>query len=93
MGSWAAKFNSNYALRYRFNGNVSINYSEIKTSEKELPDYNLFKDFFVRWNHRQDAKARPGSSFSANVNAGSSGYYQNNISSAGNYLTNTFSLR
>jgi len=90
LGSWAAKFNSNYALRYRFNGNVSINYSEIKTSEKELPDYNLFKDFFVRWNHRQDAKARPGSSFTANVNAGSSGYYQNNISSAGNYLTNTF---
>jgi LptD protein len=90
LGSWAAKFNSNYALRYRFNGNVSINYSEIKTSEKELPDYNLFKDFFIRWNHRQDAKARPGSSFSANVNAGSSGYYQNNISSAGNYLTNTF---
>jgi len=90
LGSWAAKFNSNYAVRYRFNGNLSVSYSEIKTSEKELPDYNLFKDFFIRWNHRQDSKARPGSNFSANVNAGSSGYYQNNISSAGNYLTNTF---
>lgn len=90
LGSWAAKLNSNYALRYRFNGNVSISYSEIKTSEKELPDYNLFKDFFIRWSHRQDSKARPGSNFSANVNAGSSGYYQNNISSANNYLTNTF---
>jgi len=90
LGSWGAKLNSNYALRYRFNGGLSISYSEIKTSEKELPDYNLFKDFFIRWNHRQDPKARPGSNFSANVNAGSSGYYQNNISSAGNYLTNTF---
>lgn len=90
LGSWGAKLNSNYALRYRFNGNVSISYSEIKTSEKELPDYNLFKDFFVRWSHRQDPKARPGSNFSANVNAGSSGYYQNNVSSANNYLTNTF---
>jgi len=90
LGSWGAKLNSNYALRYRFNGNVSISYSEIKTSEKELPDYNLFKDFFIRWSHRQDPKARPGSNFSANVNAGSSGYYQNNISSANNYLTNTF---
>ncbi|MFM7079013.1 MAG: putative LPS assembly protein LptD [Bacteroidota bacterium] len=90
LGSWGAKLNSNYALRYRFNGNVSISYSEIKTSEKELPDYNLFKDFFIRWSHRQDSKARPGSNFSANVNAGSSGYYQNNISSANNYLTNTF---
>ncbi len=90
LGSWGTKLVSNYANRYRFNGNVSVSYSEIKTSEKELPDYNLFKDFFIRWNHRQDSKARPGSNFSANVNAGSSGYYQNNISSAGNYLANTF---
>ena len=90
LGSWGAKLNSNYANRYHFGGNVAISYSEIKTSEKELPDYNLYKDFFVRWNHRQDAKARPSSVFSANVNAGSSGYYQNNISNANNYLTNTF---
>jgi len=90
LGSWGAKFNSNYAKRYRFNGSFSLSYSEIKTSEKELPDYNLLKDFFIRWNHRQDPKARPGSNFSANVNAGSSQYFQNNISSANNYLTNTF---
>ncbi len=90
LGSWAGKLNSNYANRYRYGGNVSVSYSEIKTSEKELPDYNLYKDFFIRWNHRQDPKARPNSNFSANVNAGSSGYYQNNISNANNYLTNTF---
>lgn len=90
LGSWGGRIVSNYAKRYRFNGNVAVRYSEIKTSEKELPDYNLFKDFFIQWSHRQDAKARPGSNFSASVNAGSSGYYQNNISSANNYLTNTF---
>jgi len=90
LGSWGTKLISNYANRYHYNGNLSVSYSEIKTSEKELPDYNLFKDFFVRWSHRQDPKARPSSNFSANVNAGSSGYYQNNISSANNYLTNTF---
>lgn len=90
LGSWGTRFISNYASRYHFNGNVSVSYSEIKTSEKELPDYNLYKDFFIRWTHRQDPKARPNSVFSANVNAGSSGYYQNNIASANNYLTNTF---
>jgi len=90
LGSWGAKLNSGYANRYRFNGNLAVTYSEIKTSEKELPDYALRKDFFVRWNHKQDPKARPNSIFSANVNAGSSGYYQNNISSANNYLTNNF---
>ncbi len=90
LGSWGLKLNSNYANRYRYNGNLSVSFSEIKTSEKELPDYNLSKDFFIRWNHRQDPKARPSSVFSANVNAGSSSYYQNNLSSATNYLTNTF---
>lgn len=90
LGSWGLRLNSNYANRYRYNGNISVSYSEIKTSEKELPDYNVSKDFFIRWNHRQDPKARPSSVFSANVNAGSSSYYQNNLSSATNYLTNTF---
>jgi len=90
LGSWGLKLNSNYANRYRYSGNLSVSYSEIKESEKELPDYSLNKDFFVRWNHRQDSKARPNSVFSANVNAGTSGYYQNNISSANNYLSNTF---
>lgn len=90
LGSWGLKLNSNYANRYRYNGNLSLSYSEIVESEKELPDYNFYKDFFIRWNHRQDPKARPNSVFSANVNVGSSGYYQNNISSATNYLTNTF---
>jgi lipopolysaccharide assembly outer membrane protein LptD (OstA) len=90
LGSWATKLNSSYANRYHFAGNVALSYSEIRTSEKELPDFNLYKDFFVRWSHRQDPKARPSSIFSANVNAGSSRFYQNNISSANNYLTNTF---
>lgn len=90
LGSWGSKLNSNYANRYRYGGNVSLSYSEITESEKELPDYRLSKDFFIRWNHRQDPKARPTSVFSANVNAGSSGFYQNNISSASNYLSNTF---
>ncbi len=91
LGSWAAHAYSRYANRYHYNGSVAFNYSIIKQSEKELPDYSRSKEFFIRWNHSQDAKARPSSVFSANVNAGSSDYYQKNISSANNYLTNTFS--
>ena len=90
QGSWGAQSYVRYASRYHFNGNLSLSYSKIKTSEPELPDYNVAKDFFVRWSHTQDAKARPNSVFSASVNAGSSSYYRNNISSANNYLTNTF---
>jgi len=89
-GSWRLNGYSNYANRYHYNGNLSVNYAFTKTSIPELPDYAEEKGFFVRWNHRQDPKARPNSSFSASVNAGSSEFYRNNITSAQNYLTNTF---
>ena len=89
-GSYRLNANSNYALKYRFNGNVSINYSKIKNSQRELPDYSLEEGFFVKWTHTQDPKARPNSNFSANVNAGSSSFYRNNLTSANNFLTNTF---
>ncbi len=90
LGSWRTNAFSNYNWKYRFNGNVSVNYSKTRISRKEFPDYSLEESFFIRWVHTQDAKARPGTSFSANVNAGSSTFYQYNLSSANNYLTNTF---
>lgn len=89
-GSYRLNAYSNYANRYHYNGNLSVNYSFTKTSVPELPDYSEEKGFFVRWNHRQDAKANPNSSFSASVNAGSSDFYRNNITTSRNYLTNTF---
>ena len=89
-GSWRANAFSNYSWKYRFNGNVSVNYSKNRISRPEFPDYSLEEAFFVRWVHNQDVKARPGVSFTANVNAGSSTFYQYNLSNANNFLTNTF---
>ncbi|HEX5001600.1 MAG TPA: putative LPS assembly protein LptD [Bacteroidia bacterium] len=89
-GSWGTKLYSNYALRYKFTGALAISYSVIKQGEPETPEFSETKDFFVRWNHRQDPRANPNSVLAANVNFGSSEYYQNNISSPNNYLTNTF---
>ena len=89
-GSWRGNAYSNYAWKYRFNGNMSLNYSNTKVSRPEFPDYSLEKSFFIRWNHMQDAKSHPGTSFTANVNAGSATFYQYNLSNANNFLTNTF---
>ncbi len=91
LGSWALHGTSNYANRYAYSGNVGINYSVTKQNEKESPDYQKSNNFFIIWNHRQDPKANPGSVFSASVSAGSANYYQNNITTGLNYLTNTFS--
>lgn len=89
-GSYRLNAFSNYSNRYHYNGNLSVNYALIKTSIPELPDYAEEKGFFIRWNHHQDAKARPNSTFAASVNAGSSSFYRNNITSSQNFLTNTF---
>ena len=89
-GSYNLGASSVYAKRYKHRGLVNISYSKITLSEPELPDYEATTDFHITWNHLQDAKANPNASFSASVNAGTSDYYRNNLSSAPNFLNNTF---
>lgn len=48
LGSWKSNLQSNYAWKYRFGGNLNLNYAETKNSQKELPDYQVNKDFFIR---------------------------------------------
>ena len=48
------------------------------------------EEIFIRWKHQQDPKANLNRRFSANINAGSSSYQQNNSFSDKDYLSNTF---
>jgi len=90
-GSWGGKFNSNYKNRYRYNGNVNLTFSTFKNGFEEFNNYAEKQDFFFRWKHDQDPKARPNSIFSANVNAGSSTNFTNNLNSSGtDYLSANF---
>lgn len=89
-GSWATKAISNYGVRYKYSGDVSIRYSRRILGDRELTTSQIFKDFFITWNHRQDAKANPSVRFNASVNAGTSTYNRNNSTVANNYLANTF---
>ena len=91
LGSWATNFRIRYKNRYHYGGNLSLSYSNLKRGYEGFPDYSESKEFFVRWNHQQDAKARPGSRFSANVNIGSRENFVNNLNSFdSDYLTNSF---
>ena len=67
MGSWALDLNSRYLVKYKFNGNVSINYSHDQKGEKGTPDFFSSTNFGVKWSHQQDSKSIPGMSFSASV--------------------------
>jgi len=70
-GGWSANLTPTYRRRYKYNGALNINLQQTKLNFKGDPDYQKTKTFFVTWNHTVDQRARPGTSFSANVNAGS----------------------
>ena len=78
-GSYGLRFETNYATRYRFNGNLSLRYENLINSERGFPDFSKSTIYNVRWSHSQDAKANPSSRFSASVNLGSSTYFRQSI--------------
>lgn len=91
LGSWAANLNSRYMVKYKFNGNLAINYSVDQTGEKGSTDFFQSKNFGVRWSHSQDSKAHPGTSFSASVNFSSPSNSRYNSYSVSEALQNQIS--
>ena len=74
LGSWEVSAVSQYVKRYKFKGNFNLQYSAIRTGEKGEADFVQQNNYKIQWTHSQDAKANPGSTFSASVNLASSGY-------------------
>lgn len=75
-GGWSANVNPTYRKRYRYSGSFNISVLSTKFNFKGDPDFLKNKSFSVTWGHNVDGKARPGTTFSANVNAGSTKYNQ-----------------
>ena len=92
-GSYGFRFESNYALRYKFRGNFGFRYENLIESERGFPDYAKSTVYNLRWSHSQDGKSSPNSRFSASVNLGSSNYYRTSINqiNTGSFLNNTLS--
>lgn len=89
-GSWAIKPSVGYKKRYKFGGSFAFSYADNRIGEEGTPEYERNKDFSVRWIHTQDPKARPGSTFSANVNFVTRSYNRYNPVSLNDYQSNTF---
>lgn len=68
LGSWAVDVNSRYKVNYKFNGSLSVNFSNDQTGEKGTPEFFQTRNFGFKWTHSQDSKAHPGQTFSASVN-------------------------
>lgn len=92
-GSYGLRFESSYAKRYNYRGNVNIRFENLITSERGYPDYSKQRIYNIQWSHSKDTKANPNSSFSASVNLGSSKYFKQSINqnNIGSNLNNTLS--
>jgi LPS-assembly protein len=75
-GGWSVNINPTYRKRYRYSGAFNITVQNTKFNFKNDPDFLKNRSYFVTWNHSVDGKARPGTTFSANVNAGSTKFNQ-----------------
>ena len=89
-GSWALKPTFRYNQRYKHNGSLALGFAVNKIGDEGAADYDKSTDFKVKWTHKQDTKAHPRHSFSADVNIISSNFNKYNATTSNEYLSNTF---
>lgn len=92
-GSWSLRFESQYAKRYKYRGNISFRTENLIRSERGLADFTKSTNRNFRWSHTRDPKSSPNSSFSASVNIASSNFFRESINqlNTNNFLSNTLS--
>ena len=76
-GSWSINMNPTYRKRYKYAGSLNFGLQRSKRNFKGDPDYYSNNSYMLNWSHSSDSRARPGTSFSANVNASSTTYNEN----------------
>jgi hypothetical protein len=98
-GGWLANVNSKYIKRYRYTGNLNLTFQNSKILNKSgivQDEFNVSKSYMINWSHSSDQRARPGTTFGASVNFGSTKFnktllnnpyqnYNNQLSSSINY--------
>ncbi|MFP4555973.1 MAG: putative LPS assembly protein LptD [Bacteroidales bacterium] len=90
-GSWASKVQTTYRNRYRYSGSFSFSFSQNVVGEKGYDDYVKDRSYWLKWNHSQDPKANPNSTFQAKVNLGSPSHNRFNAQSVENFHSNSIS--
>lgn len=87
-GSWGVKSDSKYMVKYKFNGNFSIDYKDYIIGDKDIDTGpRKSKSLLLKWSHSQDPKSSQYSSFSSSVNFQSGfGYREDVTSSDYNYI-------
>jgi hypothetical protein len=78
-GGWSVNLTPDYYKRYKYKGNLNLALQKTKILNSGVDakeEFTTSNTFFITWTHARDPKARPGTSFSASVRAGSTKYNQ-----------------
>jgi hypothetical protein len=86
-GSWLGTAQTDYKRLYKYSGNFIFSYANNISGHLGLPDYSQISNYKLGWIFTQDAKASPGSRFSASVNMSSNGYDRNNSYNVNDHVT------
>ncbi len=94
--SWQLGGKSNYSYRYRYAGYFSANYALNKNGLPEDKNFSKTTTFNIVWSHYRDPKAKPGSTFRADVNLVGNQYlaqntYVNNNTAFNNNINSSIS--
>lgn len=95
-GGWNLTVTPKYYKRYRYNGsfNLAVQHTKLLNNTPGIKEeFTTNNSFMLNWFHTRDSKARPGTTFSASVNAGSTKFNQfvpnNNMVNFQNQLSST----
>ncbi len=89
-GTLGAGLNAQYALRYKFTGNLAFNYIRTRPYDPDLPRAKSTNSYSLSWSHNQDARSIPNSNFGASVQMQSADFYQASRVTDTRLLSTTF---
>lgn len=78
-GGWSLNVASKYIERYKYSGTINVTFQSTRLLNRSASSEDEFtgsKSYMINWSHTRDTRARPGTSFSANVNFGSTRFNQ-----------------
>ena len=78
-GGWLLTISPKYIKRYRYTGSFALTLQTTKLLNSTYvspTEFTTSHSFMLTWSHTQDTRARPGTSFSASVNFGSTKFNQ-----------------
>ena len=88
-GSWGIRNKTDYNVRYKFNGSLSLSFDQFR---RGFPDTTAQNKTTVMWQHTKDIKSSPFWTFRSNVNFQSDNNAQNSLDPNNeNYFNNTLS--